>query len=66
MVFIVYVKGTKGYRLYDPIAKKLHISRDVIFEENKAWDWGAQTHVDPVTTVFEVEQFSIVRQNAEA
>jgi hypothetical protein len=25
MVFIGYEAGTKGYRLYDPIAKKLHI-----------------------------------------
>jgi hypothetical protein len=55
MVCIGYEKGTKGYRLYDPVAKKLHISRDVIFEESKAWDWDAQTHVDPVTSVFEVE-----------
>jgi hypothetical protein len=65
-VFIGYEKGTKGYRLYDPVAKKLHISRDVIFEENKAWDWDAQTHVDPVTSVFEVERFFVVGQNAEA
>jgi hypothetical protein len=26
MVFIGYEKGTKGDRLYDPVAKKLHIS----------------------------------------
>ena len=30
---------SKGYRLYDPIAKKVVISRDVIFEEEKQWDW---------------------------
>jgi hypothetical protein len=34
MVFIVYEEGTKGYMLYDPVAKRLHVSRDVIFEEN--------------------------------
>ena len=33
MVFIGYETGTKGYRVYDPVTKKLHISRDVIFEE---------------------------------
>jgi hypothetical protein len=38
MVFIGYETGSKGYRVYDPIAKKLHISRDVIFEEGKAWN----------------------------
>jgi hypothetical protein len=34
MVFIVYEEGTKGYMLYDSVAKRLHVSRDVIFEEN--------------------------------
>jgi hypothetical protein len=42
MVFIGYESGTKGYRLYDPVAKKLHISRDVIFEENRAWRWNEE------------------------
>jgi hypothetical protein len=37
MVFIGYEAGTEGYRLYDPVAKRLHVSRDVIFEENRAW-----------------------------
>jgi hypothetical protein len=34
MVFIGYEIGTKGYRLYDSVSKKLHVSRDVMFEEN--------------------------------
>jgi len=39
MVLIGYEEGTKGYRLLDPVSKKLHISRDVIFEEDQAWNW---------------------------
>ena len=62
MVFIGYDAGTKGYRVYDPIAKKLHISRDVIFEESQAWDWMQEAWVDPATTVFEVEQYTVVVQ----
>jgi len=30
---------SKAYRLYDPTAKRIVISRDVIFEEEKQWDW---------------------------
>lgn len=31
--------GTKAYRLYDPETGTVHISRDVVFDENKAWPW---------------------------
>lgn len=30
---------SKAYRLYDPISQKIIISRDVVFEEDKSWDW---------------------------
>ncbi|KAH9779134.1 hypothetical protein KPL71_007611 [Citrus sinensis] len=30
---------SKAYRLYDPVAKKIIISKDVVFEENKYWNW---------------------------
>ena len=30
---------SKGYRLFDLIAKKIIVSRDVVFEEEKQWDW---------------------------
>ncbi|RDY12631.1 hypothetical protein CR513_02537, partial [Mucuna pruriens] len=37
-----YVLGVseKAYKLYDPINEKIHLSRDVKFQENVAWDWG--------------------------
>lgn len=31
---------SKAYCLFDPVSKKIVISRDVIFEEDKAWDWS--------------------------
>ena len=34
-VFLGYVDGVKGYRLWDPTAHKVIISRDVIFTEDK-------------------------------
>ena len=32
-VFLGFEKGVKGYRLWDPISKKMVTSRDVIFNE---------------------------------
>ena len=34
-VFLGYTDGVKGYRLWDPTANKIVISRDVIFAEDK-------------------------------
>lgn len=31
---------SKAYKLFDPIAKKVIVNRDVVFEEEKSWDWG--------------------------
>jgi len=30
----------KGYRLFNPIIKKIVVDKDVIFEEEKQWDWN--------------------------
>lgn len=38
-IFVGYSKETKGYRLFDPISENLVISRDVIFNEQDAWNW---------------------------
>ena len=32
--------GTKAYRLYDPNSNKIHVSRDVTFEERRSWPWN--------------------------
>lgn len=39
-IFLGVSEESKGYRLFDPIAKKIVISRDVVFEEDKQWEWG--------------------------
>jgi len=30
---------SKAYRLFDPITKRIVVSKDVIFEENECWEW---------------------------
>lgn len=41
------------------MAKKLHISRDVIFQESKAWDWKQETRAGSATPVFDIEYYSV-------
>jgi hypothetical protein len=38
-VFLGYELRTKGYRIYDPMKNKLMITRDVVFDEQKPWNW---------------------------
>ena len=33
-IFLRFKKGVKGYKLWDPMAQKVVISRDVVFDEN--------------------------------
>jgi hypothetical protein len=41
MIFIGYESGSKVYRAYDPITKRVHVTRDVVFSEQAQWDWGS-------------------------
>jgi hypothetical protein len=33
MIFVGYKSGSKVYRAYDPITKRVHVTRDVVFDE---------------------------------
>ena len=39
MVFVGYKRGTKGYRCFNPTTHKVHLSRDVIFDEGHKWNF---------------------------
>jgi hypothetical protein len=39
-IFLGYEIGAKGYKIYDPTKDRLMVSRDVVFDERKAWNWG--------------------------
>lgn len=41
-IFVGYDVWSKTYKLYDPINKKIIISRDVHFDEEAAWIWHNQ------------------------
>ncbi|KAG6472491.1 hypothetical protein ZIOFF_069955 [Zingiber officinale] len=38
-ILVGYCSGIRGYRVFDPVGGKIIISRDIIFEEDKEWDW---------------------------
>jgi hypothetical protein len=40
MLFIGYESGSKAWRFYNSTTKHVHVSRDVIFEEGRAWEWN--------------------------
>lgn len=42
-VLIGVSSESKGYRLYNPKTEKIITSRDVVFEEEKGWDWEQKT-----------------------
>ncbi|KAL4589803.1 hypothetical protein LXL04_002713 [Taraxacum kok-saghyz] len=35
--------GTKAYRMYDPETGKMHVSRDVKFDEGRKWFWCSES-----------------------
>lgn len=43
MVYLGTEMGSKAYRLLDPDTGKIHVSRDVSFEEDRSWSWGQTT-----------------------
>jgi hypothetical protein len=42
MIFIGYEMRTKAYRVYDLVARRVHITRDVVFDEAAQWDWDKE------------------------
>jgi hypothetical protein len=55
MVFIGYEDGSKAYRCYDPVEKRVCISRDVVFDEKAKWSWDEE----PAESTVSVSSFTV-------
>lgn len=63
LVHLGIEKGSKSYRLLDPDTGKLYVSRDVVFEEQKIWNWDGKAQIKAIDGMsFTVEGFDL---NAE-
>jgi hypothetical protein len=40
VVFVGYEPGSKAWRFYNLGTKRMHVSRDAVFEEDMSWRWG--------------------------
>jgi hypothetical protein len=40
-VFIGYAEGAKAYLVFDPVSQRVRVSRDVVFDEGRGWDWAS-------------------------
>jgi hypothetical protein len=55
MIYICYEPGSKAYRAYDPVAKKVNVSRDMVFDEQAQWNWSSGGEPESVDDSFTVE-----------
>ena len=60
MVYFGVEEGSKAHRLYDPVQKKIVISRDVVFEEAVEWKWCGNS--SETLMEFQVEDEGLVNQ----
>ncbi|GAU16044.1 hypothetical protein TSUD_339150 [Trifolium subterraneum] len=49
---------SKAYKVYDPIQKKIIISRDVVFNETQGWEWGEKNKEHDIPPVLDIDASS--------
>jgi hypothetical protein len=69
MIFIGYERGTKAYKAYDPITRKVTITWDVVFDEEAQWDWSNNeednTEHDQGSDIFTVQYKEVQAEDPE-
>ena len=57
MVYLGVEPGSKAYWMYNPKDNKVVVARDVIFEENRRWDWIVDQEKKPTSNQSWFETF---------
>ncbi|CAL9028826.1 unnamed protein product [Prunus brigantina] len=52
-VFLGVSEVSKAYKLYNPVTKKIVVSRDVIFDEDTMWNWSENRSVQQQIPVYD-------------
>ncbi|GAU43961.1 hypothetical protein TSUD_283880 [Trifolium subterraneum] len=55
---------SKAYKLYNPVDKKIVISRDVVFDEAKGWDWENKEKLKDISTDYDFLDDSVIEPAA--
>lgn len=56
-IFIGYSLQSKAYRIFQPQAGKILVSRDVKFVEQKQWDWDGEKQVSDTNELHNFEEW---------
>jgi hypothetical protein len=55
-IFIGYDEQSKAYKLFNPITKKVIVSRDVVFKEEESWDGNIDKTIIGTTIPYEEQR----------
>jgi hypothetical protein len=47
VIFLDYEPGGKAYRCYNPVCKRVVMTRDVVFDEGQSWPWTTNGNENP-------------------
>jgi transposase InsO family protein len=59
-IFVGYEPSSKAYRVFDPQTRRIHISRDVVFDEAASWSWRGE--LGDAEPEFQIEVESVEQQ----
>jgi len=57
-IFLRYSEESKAYKIYNPLTKKLVVSRDIIFDEERVWSWSDEEKAKEQQLVEEPKELS--------